>query len=121
MILTNNYYKLISTHRDGMTGVFRIVLCPDCEVYKGHFPGNPVCPGVCNIQTIKECAERLTGCRLHISSIYRCRLTAVATPTLCPELLVEISLQPVDNSYAITATISDEKRIYMNYKGEMFV
>ncbi|EJW97288.1 hypothetical protein EVA_14607 [gut metagenome] len=33
--------------------------------------------------------------------------------------MVEVLLQPVDNGYAITATIRDEKRVYVNYKGEM--
>lgn len=80
-----------------------------------------MCPGVCNIQMIKECAERLTGQRLHICSIRRCRLTAVATPTACPELTVKIDLQPVENGYAVIATVGDARRTYMDYKGEMTV
>ena len=27
------------------------------EFFQGHFPNNPVSPGVCNIEMIKECAE----------------------------------------------------------------
>ncbi len=121
MKLENNYYELISMHSDGTSGVFHIALRPDCEVFRGHFPGNPVCPGVCNIQTIKECAERLTGQRLHIGSIRRCRLTAVATPATCPELEVRINLLPTETGYDITATVSDTRRTYMDYKGEMTV
>ena len=121
MKLESNYYKLISMHSNGMNGVFYIALQPDCEVYRGHFPDNPVCPGVCNIQTIKECAERLTGKRLHIAGIRRCRLTALVTPATCPELEVKINLLPTETGYDITATISDTKRTYMHYKGEMSV
>lgn len=121
MNLENNYYALIGMCIDGTSGVFHIALRPDCEVYRGHFPGNPVCPGVCNIQTIKECAERLVGCRLHIGSIRRCRLTAVATPATCPKLSVKISLQPTENGYAVTATVCDARCTYMDYKGEMTV
>lgn len=121
MKLENNYYKLISMHCNGTSGVFHLALCPDCEVYRGHFPGNPVCPGVCNIQTIKECAERLMGRRLHIGSIRRCRLTAVATPVTSPELTVKIGLLPTENGYDITATVSDVERMYMDYKGKMTV
>ena len=121
MKLENSYYEQISMHSDGMSGVFYVVLRPDCEVYRGHFPGNPVCPGVCNIQMIKECAERLTGRRLHIGSIRRCRLTAVATPAVCPELAVKVNLQPTESGYAVTAIVSDAERMYMDYKGEMTV
>ncbi len=121
MYLENNYYKLISMHNDGLSGVFHIALCPDCDVYRGHFPGNPVSPGVCNIQTVKECAEKLTGKRLHINSIRRCRLTAVATPTVCPELEIKINLMPTETGYVITSTVSDNTRTYMELKGEMTV
>lgn len=119
MRLEDNYYELISMHSDGMNGTFHMALRRECEVYRGHFPGNPVCPGVCNIQTIKECAERLTGKRLRIDSIRRCRLTAVLTPASSPELDVTVHLLPTETGYAITATVSDMKQVYMEYKGEM--
>lgn len=121
MKLEDNYYELISMHSSGMSGVFHISLCLDCNIYRGHFPRNPVCPGVCNIQTIKECAERLADKRLRISSIRQCRLTAVATPATCPEVDVTVSLQPTEAGYNIIATIVDATRTYMEYKGEMTV
>ncbi len=121
MHLENSYYKLISMQSDGLSGVFHIALCPDCDVYRGHFPGNPVSPGVCNIQMVKECAEKLTGQPLQIIGIRRCRLTAVITPTTCIELDVKINLLPTETGYNITSTVSDTERTYMDLKGEMTV
>ena len=38
MWLKEHYYKVLTRRvSDGCT-VFRIVLLPDCEVYRGHFP-----------------------------------------------------------------------------------
>ncbi len=119
MHLENNYYELVSMRTDGTDGVFCIALRPGCEVYRGHFPGNPVSPGVCNMQTVKECAERLAGKRLHIQSIRRCRLMAVVTPVACPELEVRISLAATEAGYEIAATVSDAQRTYMELKGEL--
>lgn len=119
MRLENHYYELISMHTDGQSGWFYIALCPDCEVYRGHFPDNPVCPGVCHIQTVKELTERLTGCRLRIRAIRLCRLTAVATPATCPELRVDIRLSPADNGVHVQARMTDAERTYMEYQGEM--
>lgn len=121
MLLENTYYKVIHTDGEGLNAVFRIAILPDCEVYRGHFPGNPVCPGVCNIQTIKECAMRLTGRKLFISTIRQCRLTAVASPSVCPEVDVTINASPTDKGFTVAAKISDTERVYMDYKGEMIV
>ncbi len=121
MLFENKYYKILDAKVDGLDAVYHIALLPDCDVYRGHFPGNPVSPGVCNIETIKECAMLLTGKRLQISTIKQCRLTAVASPALCPEVDVTLSLLPTDNGFAVTARIADAERTYMEYKGEMIV
>lgn len=121
MLLENSYYKIIGRSGEGLDAVFRVALLPDCEVYKGHFPGNPVSPGVCNIETIKECAMLLTGKRLLIDTIRQCRLTAVASPSVCPEVEVTLSYSPVGKGFAVTAKIADNERTYMEYKGEMTV
>lgn len=42
---------------------FRVRLDAAHPVYAGHFPGNPVLPGVCTLQIVRECLERGTGRR----------------------------------------------------------
>lgn len=125
MKLEGNYYTLLGEEPQGEgTATFRISLLPDCDIYRGHFPGNPVCPGVCNMQTIKECAEKITGKQLRVASVRQCRLKAVATPAICSELDVKVSVgqQPGDDArYTVVASISDAQSVYMDYKGEMTV
>ena len=119
MLLENKYYKVLRARENGEgKAVFHVAILPDCNVYEGHFPGKPVCPGVCNIQTIKECASLLVGKELRIFSIKQCLLTAIATPTVCPDVDVEVEVKEVDGKYSIVATISDEIRQYMTFKGE---
>ena len=119
MLLENNYYKVLRAREEGEgKAVYHIAILPDCNVYEGHFPGNPVCPGVCNIQTIKECASLLIGKEICISSIKQCLFTAIASPTVCPEVDVEVEVKEANGSYTIVASISDEKRQYLTFKGE---
>lgn len=119
MRLESYYYRLLHAHCDGLRGTFRIGLLGECDVYRGHFPGEAVCPGVFHLQTVKECAERLCGQRLHLSRIVRCRWTALAIPARCPEMEVEVSMQPVGEGYAVTARLYDTTHTYMDFKGEM--
>lgn len=110
----------MSEERDeGLSAKFNVAILPECNVYDGHFPGDPVCPGVCNIETIKECAILLTGEQLRYSIIKQCRLTALATPTVCPEVSIQVTLSPSDDGYAIQATIADSRQTYMILKGQL--
>lgn len=120
MLLENKFYKVLSVERgEGLNAKYHLAVLPECNVYEGHFPGEPVCPGVCNIETIKECAIMLCGENLRFSSIKQCRLTALATPMVCPELDVQLSLIPIDTGYTVQATISDDKQTYMILKGQL--
>lgn len=120
MLLENKFYKVLSENRtDAFTSEYCLSILPECTVYDGHFPGDPVCPGVCNIETIKECAMLLTGESLRYNSIKQCRLTALATPTVCPELKVQLNLSPSETGYGIQATISDKNQVYMILKGQL--
>ncbi len=119
MFLNNNFYRIISVKQtEEGQGVVSLALLPDCRVYEGHFPGKPVCPGVCNMETIKECACKiLNRDDLRYDSIKLCRLTAVATPAVCPEVIVEIKTEPKDGGYTVQGQISDGAQIYMELKG----
>ena len=121
MLLKDKFYKVLKEEKVGMTAQYTIAILPDCNVYDGHFPGDPVCPGVCNIETIKECAMMLLGKELRIKTIKQCRLTAIATPTVCPEVTIDLTATPADDneSYTIVASIADDKQSYMNFKGTL--
>lgn len=119
MKLENYFYQIIRTETDGTGGTFLIRLLPECEIYRGHFPGHPVCPGVCHIGMVKEGASQLTGVQLAIQYIRKCRFTAIASPDICPELEMCIEIQRHDTDYQVTARIRDKEKTYMEFKGSM--
>ena len=87
-----DYYSVKSFRTTAETTVFEVVLNPDSAVYGGHFPDMPVAPGVCNIQMVKECTERLTGNALQLNYVAQCRMTTLLTPQQYPDLQVRIRL-----------------------------
>ena len=56
---SKTYFEIIQSNISNGNGIFTIKLNPENEVYEGHFPNEPISPGVCNINTIKECAEKI--------------------------------------------------------------
>lgn len=121
MLLKDKYFTLKAMDKADGSAVCDIAILPDCDVYRGHFPGHPVCPGVCNIETVAELASLATGHRLSIGRIKRCRFTTVATPETTPEMKVSLAFTPTETGYTVTATMADDKQQYMDFKGEMLM
>ena len=117
--LLNDYFKINNITNTGNEALFNITLLPEYCVYQGHFPGNPVSPGVCNIQMIKECAEQLAEKRLFLGYISRCKLSAVITPQTTPDLSVHMQLAETEGLYTVNAVVSDDETTYMEFKGEL--
>ena len=119
MLLEEKYFKLVRMYEEGENIIFQVELLPDCQVYQGHFPGNPICPGVCNIEMLRECVGIYLQNKVYISSIKQCRLTAIATPSICPELDIEVHLEETETGYTVSGKIQDKNTIYLEYKGNM--
>ena len=95
---------------------------PYHEIYNGHFPGMPICPGVCNIQTIRECAELELDRRLTINSISQCRFSALIVPTENAQLRLNLNItkkNESDNEWNVICNITsiDEEISFVEYKG----
>jgi len=100
--------------------IFEVTLDPACDVYRGHFPGKPISPGVCNIGMIRRCTEKVTGNHLRFTSIKQCRLTGLVTPSATPHLTVEIQISRTDaDKTSLRAVIKDSEKSYMDLKGEL--
>lgn len=118
-MLLNYYYTINGQQNEGETTRFSITLNKDCEVYKGHFPGMPVAPGVCNIQMIKECVEQITGKSLLLEYISQCKLKTLITPQQYPELQISIHLsEQNDTQVKVIAAIGLNEEEYLTFKGE---
>ncbi len=118
-MLIPDYYTILQHTRQRYVDIFHISLNSDCEVYKGHFPNEPVSPGVCNIQMIKECLECILGYPVLLHTIQQCRLTALITPVTSPQLDVRIQIKQQDNERIIfTATLGPTEHTYLELKAE---
>ncbi len=119
-MLIKDYYTIENVVKleDGTT-LFHISLRSDSAVYQGHFPGQPVSPGVCNIQLIKECAEQVAGKPLLMNNLQQCRLTTLVTPLEHPEVEVRLFLEEKDSGYKLKATLGKGENIYLDMKAEL--
>lgn len=82
MRLNGDFFRIESRMEglpQGQSG-FNIILNPDHLIYKAHFPGQPVTPGVCILQMIQEILSEQEGTPLFISKIKNVKFTNVISP-----------------------------------------
>ena len=119
-MLIKDYYTIENVLKQENGAVrFDINLNADCPVYEGHFPEEPVSPGVCNIQMIKECAEQVAGKSLLLNNLQQCRLTTLVTPIQHPQVEVTILLEEKGDAYKLKATIGKGEDVYLDLKAEL--
>ena len=116
MQLRDSLYK-VETQHEGVH--FDILMLEGHPVYEGHFPGNPITPGVLTLAMVRECASMTTGKPLSYSAIKSCRFVAMIRPG--ERLKLTIKLAPNESGYQITADISDHGgNVRLQLEGQVF-
>ena len=92
-MVLKDFYKILSEEKisDSKHNV-TILVNEKHEIFKGHFPGNPIMPGVCMIQIIKELTEKITQKTLMIQTLSNVKFMALINPENNPELRLELDI-----------------------------
>jgi len=69
-----------------------VTLNKEHDIFNGHFPGNPVTPGVCMMQIIKELAQEITGSSLFMSNTSNVKFMALINPEKNPILNLDLEI-----------------------------
>ncbi|RKN82407.1 3-hydroxyacyl-ACP dehydratase [Ulvibacterium marinum] len=108
-MLIEGLYVIKDYKYDQGTANVTIHLNKEHPIFKGHFPGNPVMPGVCMIQIIKELTEKATGEQLFLKVSSNIKFMAIINPeendTL--QLTLNISINEREVKVKNTTTFQD--------------
>lgn len=104
--ILNNFYELKS--HESENNIFRanITLNKDHKIFKGHFPGNPVTPGVCMMQIVKDLSEKFTGTKLFLKTASNVKFMAIINPFETPDLTLELDINEKDGELKVKNTTS---------------
>jgi 3-hydroxyacyl-[acyl-carrier-protein] dehydratase len=70
-------------------------------IFNGHFPGNPITPGVCMMQIIKELTEQITEKSLFMQSSSNIKFMAIINPEVNPDLELSIDITTSEDGYKV--------------------
>ncbi len=97
-MVLKDFYKILSLENSSGSIYDAVILIDDKhDVFKGHFPDNPIMPGVCMIQIIKELSETITQSNLTIQTLSNAKFMAIINPEVTPELHLELDITTTED------------------------
>ena len=87
-------------------------------VYMGHFPGNPVVPGVCQIQMIMEIFSEVIHKEVSLVNSDNIKFLNIIVPEKYPVLEIKISIKKKGTEgWDVAGTISKDDLLFLKFKG----
>lgn len=84
MTLKNEMFTVVDGDNDNV----KIRLNAGHPIFAAHFPGNPIMPGVCQVQMIGELLADRVGRPLTLQEVVNLKFSAPISPVENPELTV---------------------------------
>lgn len=114
-MLLNNFYTVLD--RTASEGIVKATIRFDKRhpIFEGHFPGQPVVPGVCMIQIVRELTEQTLGAKVDITKGDNIKFLSVINPDDVDTVNVEINCKQLSD---ISASIAAGSVTYFKFKGE---
>lgn len=112
MTLQDNLFTIVG--REEGQPVFQIRINKDWPIYKAHFPGHPITPGVCIVQMIQELLQVWLSREVNLIKAKNVKYLAIISPEEVLELSVSftsIEEQP-DGSLKVHAQVTGNETVY---------
>src|SRR5687767_13474448 len=116
-MLAGNFFELASMNSENgkLTGVIKLNAAH--TIFEGHFPGQPVVPGVCMMQMVKEILEGALSTSLRLEVADQVKFLSVINPLETSSVRIEIAYTPVeDGRVKMSATLLNEGMIYFKLR-----
>lgn len=122
MALQNQLYSVLSLEKSEGKITAQISLNPQHSIYEGHFPNNPVTPGVVEMEIVKEILGLGLEKNVGLKSASSVKFLAVMNPTTAHTLHVNITiLETVENEIKINCQIVDDNTSYLKLAASYFL
>ncbi len=111
-------FRVEQLQRDDNIFTFCAELNSSHKILEGHFPQNPIVPGVCTMAMIKDCCALIVGRTLRFDYIKEVKFLSMIVPSLHPKLKVVVTLKtPVQaEAIEIMATVEAENKIMLKLR-----
>ncbi len=122
MILKDNFYTINELEFVENKIQASIKIDSNHSIFEGHFPNNPITPGVVEMEIVKEIVSEGIKKTLKMSKMSNCKFLAILNPLNSSEVNVKIDvLEQENNRIRISAQILDQQTVYLKISAEYII
>lgn len=111
MILLGDFFTIDTLENGNAT----LRLNPAHRIFDGHFPGQPVVPGVCMMQMMKEILETMLGQETRLISAASAKFLAMIDPRQTPVVQAELAIR-TDSDIVLEGRLFWEGTTFLKYR-----
>lgn len=118
MILKDNFYQInsLSFAENNLEASIRID--PNHAIFDGHFPGNPVTPGVIQLEMVKELLGTHFNQKIQLKQLITSKFLAVLNPQNSVEATFKMSvIEQEDHSLRVSGQLSSNEVVCLKFSG----
>ena len=118
-MLLNDFFTIMDTESSASEIWVELLINADHKIFEGHFPNQPVVPGVCMMQMVKEILEQVLGKKTNLVKAADMKFLAVINPQVNNLIHTSIRYSIFENGRInITASLFKDELVHFKFKGE---
>lgn len=110
-MLIQDFYQIIDLTQLENEHSARIELNENHPIFDGHFPENPVMPGVCMFQIIQELTEKVVQKKLSLQQVSNVKFMVLINPKIDNQLTFHFSIVPENATYKVKSQLVFQEQI----------
>lgn len=114
MVLQDNLFSIMSQAQEDGQPAFQVQIHKEWPIYKAHFPGHPITPGVCIVQMIQELLQVHLGRGVSLCKAKNVKYLSIISPDEVNELSVSFSKIEVqeDGNLKVQAQVTSGETVF---------
>lgn len=98
-----------------------IIFNPAHDIFKGHFPQQPVVPGVCMVQIVKQVLEQSTNRLTRLKNASNIKFLSMIVPVENEIIKLKINYKNINNELDVSADLSNSQNLAFKFKGSFAI
>lgn len=113
----NDIFKVLDLAHSGGRAEAVVIVNNSSKIFAGHFPGQPVVPGACMLQLVKDVLEKTLNLKLRLKTARQMKFMAIVVPG-DDQLRLSMSFTIAeDNTFSVQADLTNGETVCFKFQG----